>query len=281
MNLPLKRAGVLLMVLVLCLTVLGVGYAGWTDKLDIRGYATMGQSAFEIGWSEGSTDDSRTYNWDGTYNINADPCSCDPNQTVEVEIPINQYPYTVTEYYPVRDVNVFEAWDTTFNYFNSHYTVPPFWEEFKDVGYTNVRLVDTVATNGGYVLRETAIVTVVNAYPGYMCEVRLKLMNAGPGNCKVSKITMEDVGTSDCFVSGDEFTCAYNGSFWEWSPDPYDALNAIQVGLYDHSAPTVLIPWVSQEVFVLDMMVQNVPNNPLPATNTYSFKITVEAEAVY
>jgi len=75
MRFPLKRAGVLLLVLVLCLAVVGVGYGKWAGTLHIQGIMGTAESGIVIGWTKasssdegaGSIDDSCTWNW--VYNL--------------------------------------------------------------------------------------------------------------------------------------------------------------------------------------------------------------------
>lgn len=77
MNLPLKRAGVLLLVLVLCLAVVGVGYGKWSGYLKIRGDMTTATSAIIVGWvevwnSDPGTEIDDSCQWDFDKNQDID-----------------------------------------------------------------------------------------------------------------------------------------------------------------------------------------------------------------
>lgn len=146
MKLPFRGAGVILLVLVLCLAVLGVGYGKWTDRLTVKGDMTTAASALIVGWYEGPTSDGGSQ----------------PDDTCFWDWETNRH-YTFVDGWDNLDAK--DVGRTTSNLKDPPLVVCP--------------------GTCPWILYQTLEVTMENVYPCYAVKVHPSMANYGPMRAKI------------------------------------------------------------------------------------------------
>jgi hypothetical protein len=267
MKMSLRRAGVLMLVLIICLSVLGVAMGLWSDTLDITGTVQTGQfggpgGAYFIGFVEVNSSDG--------YGTREGPWLYPPDGTPPLMYTFDDS--SGLDQTCIWNLNLNEPYQGSIQTLN------------KDVGVTHVDL--PAEYNMGYISEEYmpgqwadvyfyshAEVIVENVYPCYYTAVEFTIKNGG-------RLPVWIIGWQVSTEMGNFYFGDYHPE-WPLPPDypggsyqaSYD--NPYNIQFVDSGAPIVLQPLDTEE-FTLYLHIEQ----PAEQGHTYNFLVTLFATSV-